>query len=268
VTPETMIDTAPGRITITGSTISDAHPHGMLSVSQVLQKSSNVGTVKLAMQMPAREMWEMYTQIGLGQKPQLDFPGVVTGRLRPYKNWRPIEQATMSYGYGLSTSLFQLARSYTVFARDGELIPVSLLARDADMPPVAGQRVMSVRTAQQVRAMLQLAAGPGGTGPQAQAIGYSVGGKTGTARKQVGKTYTNKYRSWFVGLAPVDQPRIVVAVMIDEPSKGKYYGGVVAGPVFSQVVQQTLRMMNVAPDIDVKPQIQGGPPVVAEQESI
>ncbi len=267
VTPATLIDTAPGRITITGSTIPDAHPHGVISVAEVIQKSSNVGTVKMAMQIPARETWEMYTQIGLGQKPQLDFPGVVTGRLRPYQKWRPIEQATMSYGYGLSASLFQLARAYTVFARDGELIPVTLLAQPAGSPPVAGQRVMSVQTAQQVREMLRLAAGPGGTGPQAQAIGYSVGGKTGTARKQVGKTYTNKYRSWFVGLAPVNQPRIVVAVMVDEPSKGQYYGGAVAAPVFSQVVQQTLRMMNVAPDIEVKPQISGAP-VVAEQESI
>ena len=267
VTPATLIDTAPGRITITGSTITDAHPHGVISVAEVIQKSSNVGTVKMAMQIPARETWEMYTQIGLGQKPQLDFPGVVTGRLRPYQKWRPIEQATMSYGYGLSASLFQLARAYTVFARDGELIPVTLQAQPAGTPPVAGQRVMSAQTAQQVREMLRLAAGPGGTGPQAQAIGYSVGGKTGTARKQVGKTYTNKYRSWFVGLAPVNQPRIVVAVMVDEPSKGQYYGGAVAAPVFSQVVQQTLRMMNVAPDIEVKPQISGAP-VVAEQESI
>ncbi len=267
VTPQTPIDTAPGRITITGSTIRDAHPHGVLSVSEVIQKSSNVGTVKMAMQMPAREMWELYTQIGLGQKPQLDFPGVVTGRLRPYKTWRPVEQATMSYGYGLSASLFQLARAYTVFARDGELIPVTLLARPADAPHVAGQRVMSAKTAQDVREMLRLAAGPGGTGPQAQAIGYSVGGKTGTARKQVGKTYTTKYRSWFVGLAPISQPRIVVAVMVDEPSKGQYFGGAVAAPVFSQVVQQTLRMMNVAPDIAVKPQITTAP-VAAEQESI
>jgi cell division protein FtsI (penicillin-binding protein 3) len=267
VTPGTLIDTAPGRISIGGSIITDAHPHGVLSVEEIIQKSSNVGTVKMAMQMPAREMWEMYSQIGLGQKPQLDFPGVVTGRLRPYQKWRPVEQATMSYGYGLSASLFQLARAYTVFARDGELIPVTLQAQPAGSAPVAGQRVMSARTAQQVRQMLRLAVGPGGTGPQAQAIGYSVGGKTGTARKQIGKTYSNKYRSWFVGLAPVDQPRIVVAVMVDEPSKGQYYGGVVAGPVFSQVVQQTLRMMNVAPDIAVKPQITGVP-VVAEQESI
>jgi len=254
VTPTTPINTAPGTITITGSTIRDAHAYGVLSVAEVVQKSSNVGTVKMAMQMDRREMWELYSQVGFGQKPQLQFPGAVSGRLRPYKTWRPIEQATMSYGYGLSTSLFQLARAYTVFARDGELIPVSMLKQDA--PAAAGLRVLKPETARAVREMLHLAAGPGGTAPKAQTIGYSVGGKTGTAHKQEGKEYaTNKYRAWFVGMAPIDKPRIVVAVMIDEPSNGVHYGGDVAAPVFSQVVQQTLRMMNVAPDLDVKPQI-------------
>ena len=266
-TPQTTINTAPGRITITGSTITDSHPHGTLTLAEVIQKSSNVGTVKMAMQMPAREMWEMYTAIGLGQKPRIDFPGAVTGRLRPYKTWRPIEQATMSYGYGLSASLFQLARAYTVFAHDGELIPVTIQHQDqAQLQPVVGQRVMSAQTAQQVREMLRLAAGPGGTAPRAQTIGYSVGGKTGTARKQEGKGYGNKYRAWFVGLAPVVDPRIVVAVMVDEPGKGVFFGGDVAAPVFSEVVQQTLRMMNVAPDLDVKAQI-SAKPVLAEPES-
>jgi cell division protein FtsI (penicillin-binding protein 3) len=263
VTPLTRIDTSPGRITITGATITDAHPHGVLTVNEIIQKSSNVGTVKMAMQMQPREMWEMYSSIGLGQKPQIDFPGAVTGRLRPFKTWRPIEQATMSYGYGLSASLFQLARAYTVFARDGELIPVSMLKQEQ---PTGGVRVMSAETAMAVREMLHLATGPGGTAPQAQAIGYSVGGKTGTARKQEGKSYGNKYRAWFVGLAPVGNPRIVVAVMVDEPSKGVYYGGLVAGPVFSQVVQQTLRLMNVPPDLEVKAQIVAKP-VPAEVES-
>ena len=270
VTPDTPINTAPGRITITGSTINDAHPHGVLTVAEVIQKSSNVGTVKLALAMPARELWETYTAIGLGQKPRIDFPGAVTGRLRPYKTWRPIEHATMSYGYGVSASLFQLARAYTVFARDGELIPVTIqhqpVEEGAAVVPVAGQRVMSAKTAQQVREMLQMATGPGGTGTLAQAIGYSVGGKSGTARKQEGKGYGNKYRAWFVGLAPVANPRIVVAVMVDEPGKGVFYGGQVAAPVFSQVVQQTLRMMNVAPDIDVKAQI-STKPVAGETES-
>jgi len=253
VTPTTPIPTAPGWMMITGSTIRDAHPHGVLTVAEVIQKSSNVGTVKMAMQMQPREMWELFSAVGIGQKPQIHFPGAVSGRLRPYKSWRPIEQATMSYGYGLSTSLFQLARAYTVFARDGEVIPVSMLRQEA---PPTGLRVLKPETARSVRQMLQLAAGPGGTAPKAQAIGYSVGGKTGTAHKQEGKSYSsNKYRAWFVGLAPINNPRIVVAVMVDEPNNGVYYGGDVAAPVFSQVVQQTLRMLGVPPDIDVKPQI-------------
>jgi cell division protein FtsI (penicillin-binding protein 3) len=253
VTPNTPINTAPGRIMIGGSTISDSHPNQVLTVSQVIQKSSNVGTVKMAMQMSPREMWETYAQAGFGQKPQVPFPGAVAGRLRPYKSWRPIEQATMSYGYGLSTSLFQLAQAYTVFARDGELIPVTL-QKSAD--EVAGVRVFSAKNAVAVRQMLGLAAGPGGTGSRAQTMGYSVGGKSGTARKQEGKGYADKkYRSWFVGLAPVESPRIVVAVMVDEPSNGAFYGGVVAAPVFSETVQQTLRILGVQPDMNVKPQI-------------
>jgi len=253
VTPNTPINTAPGRIMIGGSTISDSHPNEVLTVSQVIQKSSNVGTVKMAMQMSPREMWETYAQAGFGQKPQLPFPGAVTGRLRPYKSWRPIEQATMSYGYGLSTSLFQLAQAYTVFAREGELIPVTLQKSEER---VAGVRVFSAKNALAVRQMLGLAAGPGGTGSRAQTMGYSVGGKSGTARKQEGKGYAEKkYRSWFVGLAPVESPRIVVAVMVDEPSNGAFYGGVVAAPVFSETVQQTLRILGVQPDMNVKPQI-------------
>jgi cell division protein FtsI (penicillin-binding protein 3) len=253
VTPTTQIQTAPGRIQIGGSTISDSKPHGLLTVNQIIQKSSNVGTVKMAMQIQPREMWEIYAEAGFGQKPQLPFPGVVSGRLRPYKSWRPIEQATMSYGYGLSASLFQLAHAYTIFARDGELIPVSMLKNQA---PAHGVRVFSEENARAVREMLQMAATTGGTAPQAQTMGYSVAGKTGTARKQEGKGYADKkYRAFFVGLAPVESPRIVVAVMIDEPTNGAYYGGVVAGPVFSATVQQTLRILGVQPDMSVKPQI-------------
>ena len=289
VTPSTPIQTAPGYITITGSKISDSHPHGVLTVAEVIQKSSNVGTVKMAMQMQPREMWEMFTAVGLGQRPQIGFPGAVSGRLRPYKTWRPIEQATMSYGYGLSASLFQLARAYTVFARDGDLVPITMVKRVEPAAPllaaspllpaanaleapaepvhVPGVRVMSAKTARAVREMLHLVTQEGGTAPKAQALGYSVGGKTGTAYKQEGKTYASKkYRAWFVGIAPISHPRIVVAVMVDEPSAGKYFGGDVAAPVFSQVVQQTLRMLNVPPDIDVKTQIVAHE-VKAEEES-
>lgn len=256
VKPTTVIQTAPGSVTITGSTIHDSHPHGALTVEQVIQVSSNVGTTKIAMQMQPREMWELFSQAGFGQKPQIDFPGAVSGRLRPYKTWRPIEQATMSYGYGLSASLFQMARSYTVFSHDGQIIPATLFKTTE---PAVGVQVLSARTAGAVRRMLQMAAGPGGTGPKAQTMGYSVGGKSGTAYKQIGKGYGSdkdrKYRGWFVGMAPIDKPRIIVAVMIDEPSAGKYFGGDVAAPVFSEVVQQTLRMQGVQPDMTVKPQI-------------
>jgi cell division protein FtsI (penicillin-binding protein 3) len=263
VKPETLIDTGNGKMSITGSTISDSHPNGVLTVEGVIQKSSNIGTAKIAMQMPAREMWELYSKAGFGQKPQISFPGAVAGRLRPHKTWRPIEQATMSYGYGLSASLFQMARSYTVFSHGGQIIPVTML-KSADL--AVGTQVLSERTAGEVRKMLQMAAGPGGTGQKAQTIGYSVGGKSGTAYKQIGKGYgstgNRKYRSWFVGMAPIENPRVIVAVMIDEPTAGQYYGGVVAAPVFSEVVQQTLRMMAVQPDMAVKPQI-----VAAVEES-
>jgi cell division protein FtsI (penicillin-binding protein 3) len=256
VKPGTVIDTAPGSWTVAGATIHDAHPHGALTVEQVIQVSSNVGTAKIAMQMPASDMWETFSQAGFGQKPQVEFPGVVSGRLRPYKKWRPIEQATISYGYGLSASLFQMARSYTVFSHDGQIIPVTLLKNPE---PAVGVTVFSPGTAAEIRKMLQMAAGPGGTGPKAQTVGYSVGGKSGTAYKQVGKGYgsdgNRKYRSWFVGMAPIDSPRVIVAVMVDEPSAGKYFGGDVAAPVFSDTVQQTLRMLNVQPDMAVRPSI-------------
>jgi cell division protein FtsI (penicillin-binding protein 3) len=253
VKPETIIQTAPGHINITGSTITDTHPYGALTVNEVIQKSSNVGTVKIAMQTQPREMWEMFTAVGLGQKPQLPFPGVVSGRLRAAKTWRPIEQATMSYGYGVSTSLFQMARAYTIFASDGKSLPATLI-KNGQIP--AGVPVISPENAQAMRHMLNLAAGPGGTAQKAQTIGYSVGGKTGTAHKQEGKGYaTKKYRGVFVGMAPIEKPRIVVAVMIDEPSNGAYYGGDVAAPVFSQTVQQSLRLLGVQPDMNVKPQI-------------
>jgi cell division protein FtsI (penicillin-binding protein 3) len=253
VTPDTKIQTAPGRMTIGSATISDSHVHGVLSVNEVIQKSSNVGTVKIAMQMAPRKMWEMYSQVGFGQKPELPFPGAVSGRLRPYKSWRPIEQATMSYGYGVSVSLFQLAHAYTIFGRDGDLVPVTMFKMDE---PAMGFPVVEGRHAREVRHMLHLVTGPGGTAQKAQAMGYSVGGKTGTAHKVEGKGYADKkYRGVFAGLAPIDAPRIAVAVMIDEPSNGKYFGGDTAAPVFSQTVQQTLRVLGIAPDLSVVPQV-------------
>ena len=266
--PETVINTAPGSLVVGPLVVKDSHPHPSLTVQEVIQKSSNIGAARIAMSMPARELWELFSSIGYGQRPQIAFPGAVTGRLKPYKNWRPVEQATMAYGYGLSASLLQMARAYTPLARSGDVIPVTMLRKEADEAPLQGLRVLSPATVTEIRKMLHLATSPGGTGTKAQTIGYSVGGKSGTAHKQEGKGYaSNKYRAWFVGMAPVvGTPRIIVAVMVDEPSNGQHYGGDVAAPVFSQVVQQTLRMMNVAPDIDVKAQI-NAKPMAAEPES-
>ena len=262
VTPGTVIQTAPGRLTIGPNTIGDAHAHGPLTVEQIVQKSSNVGTAKIALGMPAQKMWEMYAELGFGQPPRIGFPGAVAGRVRPYRSWRPIEQATMSYGYGLSVSLLQLARAYTVFANDGELLPLSMFKVD---DPPAGQRVVAVKTARAVRHMLEMAAGPGGTAPQAQISGYRVAGKTGTAHKRDGGKYVNKYLASFVGLAPASDPRVIVAVMVDEPSAGKYYGGQVAAPVFARIVGDSLRTLRVPPDA---PMAQLAVPVEAVKESM
>ena len=175
VKPTTAIDTSPGKLTIGTATIGDAHRYGVLTVEQILQKSSNVGTVKMALQLPPQRMWEGFTSLGFGQPPHIGFPGAVAGRVRPYKSWKPIEQATMSYGHGISVSLLQMARAYTVFARDGEMIPLTMLKSDA---PAVGAQVYRPEVAQQVRKMLEMAAGPQGTAPLAQIQGYRVGGKT------------------------------------------------------------------------------------------
>ena len=247
---DTVINCAPGRLTIGSATISDAHPHGALTVAQVIQKSSNVGTVKMALAFPPKEMWEMFDSVGFGQAPNLGFPGEVNGRLRPWKNWRPIEQATMSYGHGISISLVQLARAYTVFARDGELVPLSLVRLDET--PVRGIRIFSPQTTREVRAMLEMAVQPEGTAPKARVPGYRVGGKTGTAYKVEGGVYAKKYVASFVGLAPISEPRLVVAVMIDEPTGGAHYGGDVAGPAFSQIMGGALRTMGIVPDAPIQ----------------
>ncbi|MGN6701916.1 MAG: peptidoglycan D,D-transpeptidase FtsI family protein [Burkholderiaceae bacterium] len=248
VRPDTMIQTAPGKIKIGTATIGDAEPHGLLSVSQVIQKSSNIGTAKIALQMPPADMWGMFTSMGFGQQPKIGFPGAVAGRVRPYKSWRPIEQATISYGQGISVSLMQIAHAYMVFARDGDIIPLTL-EKATDKP--IGQYIVSKGVAREMRGMLESVVSPEGTAPKAQVPGYRVAGKTGTAYKVEGGRYVRKYVGSFVGFAPVSDPRIIVAVMIDEPTGPLHYGGDVAAPVFSSVVANALRSMNVAPDSSV-----------------
>lgn len=248
---DTPIQTAPGKMTIGTATISDAHAHGVLTVAQVIQKSSNIGAAKLALSMTPTEMWEMFDRTGFGAPLKLGFPGEVGGRLRPAKYWKPIEQATMSYGHGISVTLMQLARAYQVFARDGDIVPLSLTKLDS--PPPGGQSVFSAQTAREVRAMLEMAVQPGGTAPKAQIPGYRVAGKTGTAHKIEGGAYANKYVSSFVGFAPVSDPRLIVAVMVDEPSAGKHYGGDVAAPVFAEVMAGSLRTLGIPSDAPLKP---------------
>jgi len=249
VSADSVIQTAPGSLAIGNRVIRDAHPLGVLTVAQVIQKSSNIGSAKIALGLKPETLWSLFNQVGFGVPPRSGFPGEVSGRLRAAASWRPIEQATMSYGHGISVSLLQLARAYLIFATDGSLRPATLVRREA---PADAVQVIPPPVAQAVRRMLEMAAQPGGTAPHAQIIGYRVAGKTGTAHKLDGKEYApDKYVSSFVGFAPVSNPRLIVAVMIDEPAAGQHYGGTVAAPAFSQVMAGALRLLMVAPDAPV-----------------
>jgi cell division protein FtsI (penicillin-binding protein 3) len=246
VSPGSTIDTEGGHYTIGNRTIHDAHPEGILTVAQVIQKSSNVGSAKMALAMAPQKLWAILSDVGFGTQTKVGFPGEATGRLRAYQTWKPIEQATMSYGHGISVSLLQLARAYSVFATNGELKPLTLVKRDQ---PVEGKAVISPRTAMAVRKMLEMVTQPGGTATRAQVAGFRVAGKTGTAHKLMGATYaSDRYIASFVGFAPASNPRLVIAVMLDEPGGKSYYGGEVAAPVFSNVMAGALRLLGVEPD--------------------
>jgi cell division protein FtsI (penicillin-binding protein 3) len=246
--PDTKIQTAPGTLSIGPATIHDTHPQGILSVAQVVQKSSNVGAAKMALSLKKEELWSAFNQLGFGSRANIGFPGEASGILRSYKTWRPIEQATMSFGHGISVTLLQLARAYTVFANEGELKPVSL-TKLAESP--VGHQVFSAQVANDVKDMLEMVIQPGGTALRAQVAGYRVAGKTGTAHKIGGTGYEkDKYVGSFVGIAPASNPRLIMAVMIDEPSieNEQYYGGIVAAPVFAAVMADALRMLAVPQD--------------------
>lgn len=260
VRPDTPIDTAPGYYRMGKHTIHDTSNHGTVSVAQALATSSNIALAKIALSLPPETLWTTYRQYGIGIAPALPFPGVAAGKLRPWQHWRPVEQATMGYGYGLSTSLLQMAQAYTALAGDGTLRPASLMAADdaaaneTEAATRRGARVTNARTAATLRTMLEAATLAGGTGGAARVEGYRVGGKTGTAWKHAGKGYAkNQYRSLFVGIAPIDAPRLVVAVMIDEPSGASYYGGAVAGPVFAAVTGGALQLLGVPPSTQAAP---------------
>jgi cell division protein FtsI (penicillin-binding protein 3) len=249
ITPKTMIDTGNGRFMVTGKPIRDTHPHGVIDIGTIIQKSSNIGTSKISQMMSAQDMWEIFTKVGLGQAPRFGFPGAVAGRVRPYKSWRPVEQANMSFGQGISMSLLQLARAYMIFARDGDLIPLSF--QKVTEKPV-GQQIVSPKTAAQMRVMLESVVSPEGTASQAQVPGYRIGGKTGTAQKVIDGRYSQtRYVGNFVGIAPMSNPRFVIAVMIDDPSGPFHTGGAVAAPTAAALAANALRAANVPPDSTV-----------------
>ncbi|MBV8467356.1 MAG: penicillin-binding protein 2 [Burkholderiales bacterium] len=246
ITPNSMIDTGNGRYVVGGYTTTDAHPHGNISVQQVIKYSSNVGAAKIQMMMSRESIWNLYNELGFGTQPHTGFPGETSGRLRAWKNWVPVDQATMSHGNGISVSLLQIARAYQIFATDGQERPISFQRLVAPLP---GKQVIKPETAKEIRDMLQMVTEPGGTAPQARVVGYRVGGKTGTAYKPENGGYNfSRYVGSFVGVAPMSDPRVIVAVMIDEPSAGKHFGGDVAAPVFSKVVAGCMRMMGIPPD--------------------
>ncbi|MBU1264132.1 MAG: penicillin-binding protein 2 [Gammaproteobacteria bacterium] len=244
--PDSVIDT-PETWRVGAKLVRDTHPHPQLTVSEIIQKSSNVGAVKLAMSMTPQQYWDVLHRAGFGQLPGSGFPGETAGRLRDAATWKPVEHATMAYGYGLSVSLLQLTRAYMAFANDGEVMPLSFLKREPQ--EIVGERVFSPAVARKVRAMMETVTQEGGTGMRTRVPGYRVAGKTGTAHKLVdGRYASDLFLSSFVGMAPASNPRLIIGVVIDEPSGGVYYGGSTAGPVFAQVMAASLRQLAVPPD--------------------
>lgn len=245
VSPDIEIETH-GFFRVGRNLVRDVHNYGTLNLTQVLKKSSNVAASKLALAMPSEYFWRFYNQLGFGASAGVGFPGEASGTLLDFQQWHDFEKATLSFGYGLSTSTLQLARAYTALADDGVLHTVSLLKRDQDFD---ARQVMSRETARQVRLMLEEVVKRGGTAYKARVDGYRVAGKTGTVKKASAGGYSSdSYLAIFVGMAPASDPRLIIAVVVDEPTTGGYYGGLVAGPVFAKVMRGALRLLRVPPD--------------------
>ncbi len=244
--PGTAVNTAPGSIQIGHYIIRDERNYGLITVAQVIEHSSNVGATKIALSLNRDIMWNMFRRVGFGQVTGIGLPGEAPGFVNPSQQWVPVEQATMSFGYGISVTPLQLAQAYGGLANDGVMMPVTLLRRDQ---PVAGRRIMSAITAHQVRAMLELAVGPDGTGAAAQVANYQVAGKTGTSHKLGPDGYeANNYIASFAGFVPASDPRLVMVIVVNNPTGGAYYGGQIAAPVFSTVMTGALRLLNIPPD--------------------
>ena len=244
--PDTPVGTAPGWLKVGVNTVRDTHDYGQLDVAGVIRKSSNVGISKIALSLPAEDIWQQLSDVGFGVQTYSTFPGEASGLLPYHDGWNAIETATLSFGYGISVTPLQLAQAYAVLAADGIKRPVTFLKQTGTAEE---QRVMPARIARQVRDMLEQVTGPDGTAQAAQVAGYRVAGKTGTVRKSEAGGYSDsKYLAVFAGMAPASDPRFVMVVMVDEPSGGKYYGGLVAAPVFSTVMSGALRLLAVPPD--------------------
>ncbi len=248
---DSWINTAPGWLSVNGNAIKDFKNYGRLDMTGILRKSSNVGVAKIAMAMEADKLWKAYRDYGFGDLTGVEYPGEANGYLSHYNNWKKFDLATKAYGYGMSSSLAQLARAYTVIANDGELLDLSLLKLD-EKPK--GQQVMTIKTAKSVRKMLESVIKKGGTAKQAAVRGYKISGKTGTVKKsQRGGYSEDKYIAVFAGMAPATNPELVLVVSVNEPNNGVFYGGAVAAPVFANIMENALRVLNVTPDdIDVQ----------------
>jgi len=244
--PSSIVDTAPGFVVVGPKRIEDSRNLGRISLTTILARSSNVGVTKLAMSLEPDQLWNTMTRFGLGTLTSSGFPGESAGLLTHFNHWRPISQATLAYGYGVSVTPLQLAQAYSVLGSDGVFRPISLVALDA---PAEGEQVLAAESAAAVRRMLEEVVRPGGTGTKAAVTGYRIAGKTGTAWKFAAGGYSeDKYISIFAGLAPASDPRLAAVVVIDEPTGELYYGSDVAAPVFSDVVSESLRLLAIPPD--------------------
>jgi len=248
---DSVIDTSPGYFHLGRAQVKDSKNLGLIDVGTVLSRSSNVGASKIALGLEKRDLWQVMDDLGFGSSAQTGFPGEVAGQLSDFRRWAQIDQATLSFGYGISVTTLQLAQAYAALANDGVLVPVTLLKRES-LPK--GRRVFGAQTAASVRGMLEAVVASDGTAPDAAVLGYRVAGKTGTVKKFGPNGYSDdRYLSLFAGMAPARDPRVVMVVMLNEPRAGKFYGGQVAGPVFSAVMAETLRLLNIAPAVAIDP---------------
>ncbi|MBE2293803.1 MAG: penicillin-binding protein 2 [Phycisphaerales bacterium] len=249
-TPSTRVNTSPGWLQVGRNRVRDVHNYGLIDVVHVLSKSSNVGTSKIALSLPAERLWKLYKNLGFGVPTEVGLGGEQPGVLRHFSKWGgEIGHANHSFGYGLSVSMLQLAQAYVVLATDGIRQPLTLLKREQPLDPAKEERVLSAKSVRQVRAMMEEAVSRKGTGFKSTVPGYRVAGKTGTVHKIVGGRYAaNRYFSLFAGMVPASNPRLVMTIIVDEPKSGAYYGGTVAAPVFGQTMGEALRILNITPD--------------------